>query len=117
MRWSSSEARGSNTNLRLQVEGETDLAADLRLNANASYLFGLDAYWTRLRLFYPLGRGLRIGPEVIRQGDEDYQAGQIGLVLDGLRLEQANLAVKAGVSRLEGEGSTGYVGFELGYDW
>lgn len=113
----SSEARGSHTRLRLQLEGEADLVAGLRLNANASYVFGLDAYWTRLRLFHPLTGHLRVGPELVFQGDDDYQANQVGVVLDGLRLEQANLAVKAGVSRLEGQSSTGYVGFELGYDW
>lgn len=113
----SSEARGSHTRLRLQLEGETDLVAGLRLNANASYVFGVDSYWTRLRLFYPLAGGLRVGPELVYQGDDDYQANQVGAVLDGLRLQQASLAVKAGISRLEGQSSTGYVGIELGYDW
>jgi len=109
-----SAARGSKWRIKAQGESTQRLAGELELGLMASYVFGQKAYWSRARLGYPLGDGLRAGPELSLQGDPDYRVTQYGAFLSGLRLGTGIQAgLKAGIRDPRDEGSQAYVGLEL----
>lgn len=96
-----------------QVEGEAMLSQNWRANAIAAYTLVLDGYWTRLRLLRGIGGTHLLGPEVIAQGDPDYSALKLGLVLGGIALTpKVFLNIKGGYRWQSGADSP-YLGAEL----
>lgn len=73
----------------LQVLGEMDhrFAQSWRFVGAAQVSFGRDSYWTRAKFLHNASTASYWqGVEVIFQGDPDYYAAKIGLVLDELRV-------------------------------
>ncbi|WP_189836426.1 cellulose biosynthesis protein BcsS [Sulfuriferula multivorans] len=110
-----SRARGESVRLKVQAEMQAPIAANWSANGNLSYILGQKAYWARLRLLTPFGNGMHIGPELLLQGDPNYNARQFGLVLANLRLAQSiDTAIKMGVRHTSGEAARAYFGIEFG---
>jgi hypothetical protein len=99
---------------RLQLEGETDVAAGWRGNGIASYVIGDFNYWARLRLQTTLGNQLHIGPELVVQGDSYYDAYELGMFVGNIKLgETSALTLKGGVSQSSNESASLYLGAEF----
>jgi hypothetical protein len=109
-----SKARGSHLRLRLQVEGEQRFQDTWLVNGIASYVFGQEGYWLRARVLRRVSGALFAGIEGVKQGDPDYEGHQFGAVITGFEpAPRWNLGFKAGVKKIEGRSSNGYVGIEL----
>lgn len=103
-------ARGSQLRPKGQVEGALDVGS-LRVYANASYLFGLQAHWLRAVVDKEVLGGVRAGPEVTIQGDPDYDARKVGCSVSGLPLlDLAHLGLSAGLQSLSDGPWRPYVG-------
>ena len=106
--------QGRQWHARLQLEGETDVAAGWRGNGIASYLIGDFNYWARLRLQTTLGNQLHIGPELVVQGDSYYDAYELGVFVGNIMLgETSALTLKGGVSQSSNESASLYLGAEF----
>jgi hypothetical protein len=105
--------RGDQLWPKAQLEGEAKLSDAWRADAIVSYIFGLDGYWTRLRFLYGLSGGKYIGPELIAQGDPNYNAQKIGVAFGGLQIaRKVFLTLKAGY-RFQSGADSPYIGAEL----
>jgi hypothetical protein len=106
------EDRGGKLGLKLQLEGETALSSAWRLNGVASHRVGQSDYWLRLRAQTGLGQ-LRLGPELVVQGDPVYRIVKLGVHVGGIPLgRDAVLTVKAGASKLNSDPLGAYAGLE-----
>lgn len=114
-----SDARGTRISWLVQAEGERHLTPDIKAGLIGNYAFGAnDAYWSRLRLLHRISGAVYAGPEGILQGDEDYNAWQVGAGVFGIALSPgAELGVKAGARKVEKLSTSAYVGVELGYSF
>ena len=98
---------------KAQLEGEAQLSPSWRANAILAYIFVLDGYWTRLRVLYGLSGTKFIGPEVVAQGDPNYEAQKLGVVYGGFEIaSKVFLTLKAGYRFQKGTDSP-YIGAEL----
>lgn len=105
--------RGTEFSVKLQLEGETSLSPSWRVNGIASHVVDHSSYWARVRLEHWLGNGLRLGPEIVAQGDPLYHLHKIGAYVGGIRLGgAAALTVKLGASKLSSEPARAYTGVE-----
>jgi Cellulose biosynthesis protein BcsS len=110
----SSKARGEHVRLRLQVEGEHRFQDTWVVNGIASYAFGQDGYWLRGRVLRRVSGHILAGIEGVTQGDPDYEGWAVGAVLTGFEpAPRWNLGFKAGVKKIEGRSSNGYIGIEI----
>lgn len=108
------EDRGRKLRAKVQLEGETDLGAGWRINGIASHLIGDANYWARLRLHTELANQLRVGPEVIVQGDSRYNAYKVGVFVGNIKLGSTTaLTLKAGMSKSEDTQASLYAGAEF----
>ncbi len=107
--------RGAQTRAETQLEFDKQWISGIRLGWLGSYTFVSESYWTRFRVMFRRVNQHEIGPEFIAQGDPDYSAQQAGIAYTGLKMLGSQLALKAGVRRTEGAGTSGYAGFELVY--
>lgn len=106
--------RGGRLRAKLQLEGETDVGAGWRINGIASHLVGDANYWARLRLQTTLRNQLRVGPEVIVQGDSNYSAYKVGAFVGNIMLTpSAALTLKAGVNKPQDAAAALYAGAEF----
>ena len=104
------------------VRGSVRLSTDLNYqintlwtaNAGASFTPLNHAYWGRLRLMRAISDSTRVGLELSRHGDEHYRATQMGMVLTQRTDSGISWGLKLGYRRQPGEGSSPYVGIELG---
>ena len=111
---SGNESSGLETGIKLQLEGEKQLTADSKINANIAFVSKRSAYWARVRYLMRNDDETYHGPEIIFQGDANYEAQQLGWVLTQMRLNNDwDVGVKAGLRLDDGEVSE-YVGIELG---
>jgi hypothetical protein len=109
----SNEERGPDLSAKLQIEGETQLSRNWRINGIASHVVGESSFWTRLRLQTTLDNQLLVGPELIVQGDPNYRLVKLGIFVGGIKVgRDAALTVKLGASRLESGSASGYGGIE-----
>jgi hypothetical protein len=98
---------------KAQVEGEAQLSPSWRANGIIAYTMILDGYWTRLRLLYGLSGSKFIGPEIVVQGDPNYNAQKLGVAFGGLEIaSKVFLTLKAGY-RFQSHADSPYVGAEL----
>ena len=108
------EDRGGRLRAKLQFEGETEIREDWRINGIASHLIGSSNYFARLRLQTNLSNQLRVGPEVIVQGDSNYRAYKVGAFLGNIMFATSTaLTLKLGMSKLESAPASLYAGAEF----
>lgn len=111
-----SDVEGSHLRLRVSAEGERNLSDRAKANLFASYTEGFNAYWVRTRV---LGKpwakcSIFVGPEVVFQGDSDYRAWAVGLVVTGFKpTAKTDLAFKLGGRKSEDEDVSPYAGVEF----
>ncbi|MCW8828162.1 MAG: cellulose biosynthesis protein BcsS [Gammaproteobacteria bacterium] len=109
-----SAARGGQWRIKAQVESTQQLTGALELGLTGSYIFGQQGYWARVRLGRAFGNGRRAGPELVFQGDPDYQVTQAGVFLTGLEITPTVQAgLKAGIRNQRNKASRGYFGVEI----
>jgi hypothetical protein len=115
------EVRGVTDSLVLQFEFNKWTEKSTNFNIIASYSTENSYVWTRGRIkqelsSYPLGRDLplRIGLEVVGQGNKDYSAFQVGPLLEIYSLEKnASFAIRGGYKRSSSNDNSAYGGIEL----
>jgi hypothetical protein len=111
----SATARGSQWGLKVQVEGETDLAPAWRAGGIASYTFGQDGYWARMRVMRSGAGATAVGGEVIANGNPEAHSTATGLVLAVKpRTGRWSVNLRAGY-RFQDEADGAYGGLEFGY--
>ena len=107
------DSSGSETNLKIQLEGEKRLTADYKMIGNFEYILGRSAYWMRGRFLTRNDDNTYDGPELVYQGDPSYSAYQLGWVLAEIpRNQDWRFAVKGGF-RFDKNATSGYAGLEL----
>lgn len=111
-------AEGGQAGLKVQIEGERAIDAAWRVNGIANYSTASYDYWTRGRLLRGLPGGTYLGPELIVQGNRDYNLRALGLVYGGLRpLGGAlSVSVKGGYQDTR-TGGGAYGGVEFAYPY
>jgi hypothetical protein len=108
------DSSGRQTGVKLQIEGERQLTPDSKINGNLAFVSRRAAYWSRLRYLMRNNDDTYHGPEFIVQGDENYEALQLGWVLTEIPLGGGwDIGAKGGM-RLENSDIAAYVGVELG---
>lgn len=107
-----SRVRGAQWWPKAQVEIDARLASTVRAYGIVAYTFGLDGYWSRLRVMHDLG-GVEVGPEAVLQGDRDYRARKVGLAATGLRLaDSVTMGLRAGY-HFQANANSPYAGVEF----
>lgn len=109
----SNDIRGDNFWLKGQLEGEAALDRKWRVNGIVSYLFGLDGYWSRVRLLRSLSGTHFIGPEAIAQGDPKYNAYKLGVAVGGFQPVDKVFVTFKGGYRWQSGANSPYAGFEV----
>ena len=105
--------RGEQFRPKAQIEGETQLSSSWRANGIVAYTLILDGYWARARFLYGLSGNKFIGPEVVVQGDPNYNAQKLGVAYGGFEIaSKVFLTLKAGY-RFQSGADSPYVGAEL----
>ncbi|MCR4345816.1 MAG: cellulose biosynthesis protein BcsS [Sulfuricaulis sp.] len=109
------EVRGSHSSLQLLAELDSRFAKDWRFAGAVQYSAGPDSYWSRAKFLNKLSTvSFWHGIEFVFQGDPDYKAYKIGLVLDELPVGNGVTAnFKVGVNKTKGLNTIGYVGIEF----
>lgn len=108
------DVSGRQIGAKLQLEADSD-GPRYRLEGIASYIAGLDTYWTRGRIWKSSrsANGIGYGSELVLQGDSEYFAAQLGVLVGNLRFgESGRWLFKAGVRHVKDQGEYGYVGLE-----
>jgi len=103
-----SEAVDQSLQLGFRFEGELRLSPRWRAGGDLTTYPASKGYTARGRMLRDIGRGLSLGPELAVEGDTDYNAQQLGIVVDGLKpTPNLNMAAKTGVQR-DDEGDLGW---------
>jgi Cellulose biosynthesis protein BcsS len=111
----SATARGRQWGLKVQLEGEQDLAPSWRAGAIASYTAGQGGYWGRLRVMRRAGDSQSFGGEAIANGNSEAHSTAVGLVYAvHPRSSKWSVNLKAGY-RFQADADGAYGGLELGY--
>ncbi len=105
--------RGEQTRLNVEFALDQTLTSSMHVNWLGAYTFGVESYWTRIRLPYRLANAMELGPEIVFQGDPDYDARQFGVAYGGLAIAGFQVGVHGGVRDTEGQDATGYIGLEF----
>jgi len=105
--------RGARWRAKLQIEGETQLAGNWRINGILSHQIGNDDYWARVRLQTTLTNKWHVGPEFVSQGDSNYSAQKLGAYIGNIWLGGSALTLKAGVNNPEDFSPSMYAGAEF----
>src|SRR3989344_2327704 len=109
------EVRGSQGSLQLLGELDRRFAQDWRFAGAIQYSAGPDSYWSRVKFLNksPIATFWQ-GMEIVFQGDPDYKAYKLGLVLDELPVGSGITAnFKVGANKTKGLDTIGYVGIEF----
>jgi Cellulose biosynthesis protein BcsS len=106
--------RGTRARFTLQGELTTEMRTGIQNQFLAAGEAGNGAYFVRDRLAWRILGHYSLGPEVIAQGNRQYQAREAGLFFGGITLTQhANLLLRAGVYQQRDQPTVGSVGIEL----
>ena len=105
--------RGPRWRAKLQIEGETSLAGNWRINGILSHQIANDDYWARVRLQTTFKNKWHVGPEFVAQGDSNYSAQKLGAYVGNIWLGGSALTLKAGVNNPEDFSRSMYAGAEL----
>lgn len=107
------ETAGSETNLKLQLEGEKRLTADYKMVGNFEYIFDRGAHWTRGRFLSRNDDNTYDGPELIYHGDDSYSAFQLGWILTEISIKKDWAMGLKGGFRFDENDTAVYAGIEL----
>jgi hypothetical protein len=111
----SATARGKQWGVKVQLEGERDLAPSWRAGGIASYTAGQDGYWARLRVMHRAGGPQAFGGEVIANGNSEANSTAVGLVFAVQpKASKWSVNLKAGY-RFQTDADGAYGGIEFGY--
>lgn len=107
------DSKGGHFGAKLLAESDMGVGTTWRANG-AIALTSQSNWWTRVRIYTPLGKSLHIGPEVTAQGDPSYRLYKLGVFLGGIPLRgDSFLTLKAGLTKQDTESTTGYLGAEF----
>lgn len=109
------EVRGSQSSLQLLGELDRRFAQRWRFAGAIQFSAGPDSYWSRAKF---LNKSSTVnfwqGVEIVFQGDPDYKAYKLGLVLDELPVgNRVTANFKVGVNKTKGLKAGGYAGIEF----
>ena len=109
------KAHGSQTGVRLQLQGEREFAPAWRVGAIASLTSQQGEYWGRVRLTHGQTPAVSLGAELIAGGNDESESTAAGLLLI-LKPAASHWSVgfRAGARRQDGDEGA-YAGIELGY--
>lgn len=109
------KVRDAQSALVLLAETDRRFAETWRFNGAIQYSAGPDSYWSRARfLRRSPGAAYWLGMELVFQGDPDYKAYKLGLVLDEWPVSsRMNLNFKLGAVKTKGLETDAYAGIEL----
>jgi hypothetical protein len=111
----SATARGSQTGVKVQLEGETEIAPSWRLGGIASYTSAQNGYWGRMRLVRRSTAASSVGAEFVLNGNDEAQSSAAGLLFSMQPSGGAwNVLIKAGY-RFASDADGIYGGLEFGY--
>ncbi len=111
---SDADVRGRQGSLQLLGELDRRFVQTWRFVGAVQFALGPDSYWTRAKLLHSTSASVWPGVEIIFQGDPDYHATKVGLVLDGMRVDKGITAnFKVGAIKTTGIKAGGYAGIEL----
>ena len=109
------EVRGGQSALQLLGEMDRRFAQKWRFAGAVQLALGPDSYWTRAKFLHKSSTAaFWRGVEVVFQGDPDYHATKVGLVLDEWGVGRSITAnFKLGVNKTKGLKTGGYAGIEF----
>ncbi len=109
------EVRGSQGSLQLLGELDRRFAQDWRFAGAVQYSVGPDSYWSRAKFLNKSSTAtFWQGIAIVFQGDPDYKAYKLGLVLDELPVgSHVTANFKVGVNKTKGLKAGGYAGIEF----
>jgi len=108
-----SDARGENTGVKLQLEGDYNLSERYVASTIATYTGISDNFWTRSRLGYKCDKtNIHFGPEVVVHGDNDYDYRAGGLYVADIPFftTPINVEATAKAEQVNGQGIYGTFG-------
>lgn len=107
--------RDAQSALILLAETDRRFAGSWRIAGAVQYSAGPDSYWSRAKfLRKSSGSTFWHGVEIVFQGDPDYKAYKLGLVLDELPLgKRTSINFKLGAVKTRGLETDAYAGVEL----
>lgn len=108
-------ARGSQTGVKVQLEGETEVAPSWRIGGIASYTSAQNGYWGRLRLTHRTTGSSSVGAEFALNGNDEAQSSAAGLLFSVQPAGSSwSILFKAGY-RFDSDADGIYGGLEFGY--
>jgi hypothetical protein len=108
-------ARGSQVGVKVDLQGEREIATDWRGNVILSYTNEQRAYWTRARLMHALSARRSLGAEFVVGGNDESRSRSAGAVFTFQPGQSPwSIGLKAGY-RHASDDAGGYGGIELGY--
>ncbi|MDO8705324.1 MAG: cellulose biosynthesis protein BcsS [Sulfuricaulis sp.] len=108
------EVRGSQSALLLMAEMDRRVAMSWRFVGAVQLAAGPDTYWTRAKFLHATSASVWYGMEIIFQGDPDYHATKVGLVLDEWPVgERVSANFKLGANKTKGIKTGAYAGIEF----
>lgn len=108
------EVRGSKSALLLLAEVDRRITRSWRFAGIAQLAAGPDSYWTRAKFLHATSTSVWQGIEIVFQGDPDYHATKIGLVLDEWPVSKRISAnFKLGAVKAKDLKTGAYVGVEF----
>lgn len=109
------EVRGAQSALLLLAETDRRFARTWRFVGAVQYSAGPDSYWSRIKFLHKSpDAAFWPGVEIVFQGDPDYKAWKLGLVLDEVAMTgRMNLNFKLGAVKTRGLETDAYAGVEL----
>jgi hypothetical protein len=109
------KVRDAQSALLLLAETDHRFAEAWRFNGAIQYSAGPDSYWSRAKFLRKSPSAtFWLGMEIVFQGDPDYKAYKLGLVLDELPVSsRVNLNFKLGAVKTKGLETDAYAGIEL----
>jgi hypothetical protein len=108
-------ARGSQVGVKLDLQGEREIATDWRGNVILSYTNEQRSYWTRARLMHALSARHSLGAEFVVGGNDESRSRSVGAVFTFQPAASPwSIGLKGGY-RHDSDDAGGYGGIELGY--
>ncbi len=107
----SSDTEDDDVGARFALELNHKLTSNVDASLIGNYTAVFDDYWVRLRPGYTFANGLKFGPEVIVQGDDDFDKQNYGAFLDGMKLGNIKVGIHGGYE--DADDDSAYAGISL----
>lgn len=109
-------ARGGQLGVKVQFDGETEVAPAWRLSGIASYSTRQNGYWLRGRVMHRSRPGNGFGAEAVANGNDEAKSVSAGLVLEFRpNASRWTVAVKGGYRFQDNDDDSPFGGIEIGY--